>query len=159
MNGTRATGHFGLSTVALGVEYARQARVGAGSLRRAKTSHIDAGARSAGQRAAGVGARGIADRILAGLGSELAVGMGVCRRAMRAVVDGVLAGDRVEGNTIGYEERLELFVLGTEGFCVLEGVVEGHFGADELLFDGAQVNFFALTVGAVVAISEAWREV
>ena len=91
MNGTRATRHFGLSTVALGVEYARQAGVGAGSLCRAKTSHIDASARSAGQRASRVGARGIADRILARLGSELAVGMGIRRRAMRAVVDGLVA--------------------------------------------------------------------
>lgn len=44
-------------------------------------------------------------------------------------------------------------VFFAEGVVVLDGVVVGHLGADELFFDGADVNFFALAVSARFAIS------
>jgi len=161
----RATGDLGFGTLMVHILHGWQA--GAGSRRRhrhgAKTGVIDARAGSARMRAGGIGARGVAYRLLIGARSmadglltrfaavEFAVG--VFARYLRTVADGRVGGCRAVEDAVSHEDLLEVLIFAAESVDGLDGVVVGHLGADQLFFDGANVDFFALAMGAGFTIS------
>lgn len=155
----RATGDLGFGALMIQVLHGRQA--GAGARRRhrhrAETGIIDACAGNARMRAGGIGARGMADGLFTRV-AAVEVAIGVFARNLRAVADGRVGGRRAVEDAVSHEDLLELLVFFAEGVVDLDGVVVGHLGADELFFDGADVDFFALAVGAGFAISILMQE-
>jgi len=150
----RATGDLGFGALMVQVLHGRQA--GAGARRRhrhrAEPGLIDARAGSARMRAGGIGARSMADGLLTRVAAvEMAIG--VFARNLRAMADGRVGGCRAVEDAVSHKDLLELLVFFAEGAVDLDGVVVGHLGADELFFDGTDVDFFALAVGAGFAVS------
>jgi len=94
----------------------------------------------------------MADRLLTRVAAvEMAIG--VFARNLRAMADGRVGGCRAVEDAVSHKDLLELLVFFAEGAVDLDGVVVGHLGADELFFDGADVDFFTLAVGAGFVVS------
>lgn len=150
----RTPGDLGFGALMVQILHRRQA--GAGARRRhrhrAETGFVDAGGGSACMRAGGIGARCMADGLLTRV-AAFEVAIGVFARDLRAVADGWVGRCRAVEDAVSHQDLLELLVFIAEGVVGLNGVVVGHLGADELFFDGADVDFFTLTVGAGSTIS------
>lgn len=154
VDGLGASGDVGFGALMVQVLHGRQAVAGARRRHRhrAEAGFIDAGAGGTRMGAGGIGAGGMADGLFTRVAAvEMAIG-GLARNAA-AVADGLVGGCRAVEDAVSHQDLLELLVFFPEDVVGLNGVAVGHLGAGKLFFDGADVDFFALAVGARSAIS------